>query len=217
MKKMTPADTLEVISACFDLLAKREYEIRNLYERLQKYEPVPESDGKSLGPITPDLEEAGRKAAPTWPGAVAVCGTPLVGRSLMLLCPQMGLRIQGITDSGLEGLSLVERYKPEFAFIDLDVNDIDGLVLISRMRELAPDMHILALVASASESMLVSATIAGARDVIAKPLQAGRVLDIVKRIMRKGRSKRIPTCNLPLEINPAVATVLENNTGWTVI
>ena len=30
----------------------------------------------------------------------------------MLLCPQMGLRIQGITDSGLEGLSLVERYGP---------------------------------------------------------------------------------------------------------
>ena len=217
MKQMTPADTLEVISACFDLLARREYEIRNLYERLTMYEPVPGSDGKSLGGITPSLEEAGRRAAPTWPGAVAVCGTPLVGRSLMLLCPQMGLRIQGITDSGLEGLSLVERHKPEFTFIDLDVNDIDGLVLISRMRELAPDMHILALAASASESTLVSATIAGARDVIAKPLQAGRVLDIVKRILKKGRSKRIPACTLPKEINPAIATVLESSEGWTVI
>jgi CheY-like chemotaxis protein len=217
MKKMTPADTLEVISACFDLLAKREDEIRSLYDRLLKYEPVADSDPRMIGAITPTIEDAGRRAAPGWPGAVAVCGTPLVGRSLMLLCPQMGLRIQGITDSGLEGLSLVERYKPEFTFIDLDVNDIDGLVLISRMRELAPDMHIIALAASASESTLVSATIAGARDVIAKPLQAGRVLDIVKRILKKGRHRTVPACTLPREINPVIATVVENTQGWTVL
>ena len=217
MKELTPADTLEVISACFDLLARREYEIRSLYERLQKYEPVPDTDERSLGTITPGLEEAGRRAAPSWPGAVAVCGTPLVGRSLMLLCPQMGLRIQGITDSGLEGLSLVERYKPEFAFIDLDVNDIDGLVLIARMKELAPDMHILALSAGAHENTLVSATIAGARDVIAKPLQAGRVLDIVKRILKQGRSRKVPGVKLPVEINPAISVIGEARDGWTVI
>jgi CheY-like chemotaxis protein len=217
MKELSRADALEVISACFDLLARREREIRSLYERLQEYEPVPGTEGKSVGSITPDIEEAGRRAAPSWPGAVAVCGTPLVGRSLMLLCPQMGLRIQGITDSGLEGLSLVERYKPEFAFVDLDVNDIDGLVLISRMRELAPNIHILAIAVGSNENTLVSATIAGARDVIAKPLQAGRVLDIVKRILKQGRHKAVPTVTLPPEINPASPSVIRGDSGWTVI
>jgi CheY-like chemotaxis protein len=217
MKELTPNDTLEIISACFELLTRREYEIRNLYERLQKYEPVPGTESsRTLAPITPDLEEAGRRAAPGWPGAVAVCGTPLVGRSLMLLCPQMGLRIQGITDSGLEGLGLVERYKPEFAFVDLDVNDIDGLVLISRMKELAPDMHILALAVGAHENTLVSATIAGARDVISKPLQAGRVLDVVKRILKQGRGKKVPTVTLPFDINPAAQSVRMSD-GWSVI
>ena len=202
MKELSRADALEVISACFDLLARREQEIRNLYERLAEYEPVPGANGKWVGGITPDVEEAGRRAAPTWPGAVAVCGTPLVGRSLMLLCPQMGLRIQGITDSGLEGLSLVERYKPEFAFVDLDVNDIDGLVLIARMKELAPNMHILAIAVGSNENTLVSATIAGARDVIAKPLQAGRVLDIVKRILKQSAPEPSPCSPFPRKSTP---------------
>jgi CheY-like chemotaxis protein len=217
MKELTPTDTLEIISACLDLLARREGEIRTLYDRLQTYEPVPGTDEKVLGGIAPDIEEAGRRAAPSWPGAVAVCGTPLVGRSLMLLCPQMGLRIQGITDSGLEGLSLVERYKPEFAFIDLDVRDIDGLVLIARMKELAPDMHILALTAGENESTLVSATIAGARDVIAKPLQGARVLDIVKHIIKKSRVKVVPSVSLPYEISPKASMVAKGKDGWSVL
>lgn len=216
MKELTPADTLEIIAACFDLLASREQEIRNLYDRLQKYEPVPELDKKGLGAITPDIEEAGRRAAPGWPGAVAVCGTPLVGRSLMLLCPQMGLRIQGITDSGLEGLALVERYKPEFVFIDLDVTDIDGLVLITRMKEMAPGMNIIALAATSQESTLVSAMIAGARDVIVKPLQAGRMIDMVKRILKK-TSGNFPRTTLPEDYNPAFLKASHNRSGWTVI
>ncbi len=190
MKEMTPGDTLEVLTACFELLAQREGEIRNLYDRLQKFEPVPGSDGRGIGGITPTVEQVGRQASPHWPGAIAVCGTPLVGRSLMLLCPQMGLRILGITDSGLEGLSLVEQHKPQFAFIDLDVDDIDGLVLISRMNELNPDMTILALAAGTQESTLVSAIIAGAREVIVKPLQAGRVIDSVNRLLKRPRGKR---------------------------
>lgn len=215
MKDLTPDDALEVIAACFELLAKRESEIRSLYERLQTYEPVPGTDGNSLGQITPEVEEMKRRAAPEWPGAVAVCGTSLVGRSLMLLCPQMGLRILGITDSGLEGLSLIEKHRPKFAFVDLDVGDIDGLVLISRVKELVPDIAILALAAGTHESTLVSAVIAGARDVIAKPLQAGRVLDTVRRLMKERSDAGIPNGTLPLEVDPANLTGRLD--GWSVL
>jgi CheY-like chemotaxis protein len=195
MKELTPGDTLEIIAACFELLAQREEDIRSLYDRLQKYEPVPGTDGRVIGGITPTVEQIGRQSSPHWPGAIAVCGTPIVGRSLMLLCPQMGLRILGITDSGLEGLSLVEQHRPQFAFVDLDVNDIDGLVLISRMNEINPEMTVLALAAGTQESTLVSAIIAGAKEVIVKPLQAGRVIDSVNRLLKRSRSvnpKRIP-------------------------
>ncbi|MFH1675672.1 MAG: response regulator [bacterium] len=216
MKELSHNDALEVISACFDLLAKREKEIRRLYNKLQKYETIPGTEGKMLGPITPDTDEASRNASPQWPGAIAVCGTPLVGRSLMLLCPQMGLRILGITDSGLNGLSLAEQHKPAFAFIDLDVNDIDGLVLISRMKDIAPDMILLALSAGKQESTLVSAVIAGARDVIAKPLQAARVLDIVKRLKKERRPLRdVPSGSLPEKVNPM--TVQSDREGWMVL
>lgn len=214
MKNLTPADSLEVISACFDLLARREDDLRRLYDKLQQYEPIPGSDKRLLGAITPTIEEVHRHSPTDWPGAIAVCGTPLVGRSLMLLCPQMGLKILGITDSGLEGLSLVEQHKPEFVFIDLDVNDIDGLVLISRMKDILPDVTILALSAGKQETTLVSAMIAGARDVIAKPLQAGRVIDTVTRLLNKRHTSPFPTGRLPDNINPSINQARE---GWTVL
>ncbi len=215
MKELTPGDTLEILAACFELLAKRESEIRSLYDRLHEYEPILGSDGKALGGITPTVEEVGRQSSPHWPGAIAVCGTPLVGRSLMLLCPQMGLRILGITDSGLDGLSLVEQHSPQFAFVDLDIDDIDGLVLISRMSQLKPDMTILALAAGTQENTLVSAVIAGARDVIGKPIQAGRVIDVVTRLLREPRRKKKVTIpRLPPKVDPTVSPSFQK---WSVL
>jgi CheY-like chemotaxis protein len=214
MKEITPADSLEVISACMDLLAKRESEIKGLYDKLQMYEPPkarPKQDGDDGGI---HLDGVPIATQPGWPGAIAVCGTPLIGRALMLLCPQMGLKIQGITNSGLEGLSLVERHAPAFAIVDLDVDDIDGHVLISRLKDLSPDITVLALSAGNDESTLVSAIIAGARDVISKPIQANRVIDVVKRIIKDNKNPRIIEETLPRNIDPAESLM---NKGWGVV
>jgi len=217
MKDFSNLDALEVIDACFNLLALRESEIRNLYDRLQKYEPLPNLDSHPPTQTTPQIAPT---TSPSYPGALAVCGTPIVGRSLMLLCPQMGLRLLGITNSGLEALSLIEKLKPDFAFVDLDISDIDGLVLISRMKDLAPNLNILALSPTLTETVLVSAVIAGARDVLAKPIQAARVMDIVKRIQKQKNSDPIPSGKLPLRIDPSLSINFEPNPnpdGWSVI
>ena len=215
MKELTHEDTLDVLSACLDLLAMRESEIRDLYDRLQTYEPVPSAEGRTLGAITPDIDEAGRQASPGWPNAVAICSTPLVGRSLMLLCPQSGLRIAGITNSGLEGLKLAEKHQPRFAFVDLDVTDIDGLVLVSRMKEILPDTTIIALAGGSQESTLVSAIIAGASEVIGKPLQARRLMNAVGRLVQSRRSHSRKDPSIPRRFNPEV--ISGNRERWTVI
>lgn len=215
MKELTHEDTLDVLSACLDLLAARESEIRDLYDRLQTYEPVPTADGRAIGAITPDVEEIGRRSSPSWPTAVAICGTPLVGRSLMLLCPQTGLRIAGITNSGLEGLKLAEKNLPRFVFIDLDVTDIDGLVLVSRMKEIVPDATIIALAGGSQESTLVSAIIAGANEVIGKPIQARRLMNAVGRLVKKGKSKSRATDRLPMSIDPSSGK--QGRETWSVI
>ncbi|MCK4720122.1 response regulator transcription factor, partial [bacterium] len=214
MKDLTREETLEVLGACLELLANREAEIRQLYDRLQTYEPELASEGKFLGAITPDVDEENRKASSGWPTAVAVCGTPLVGRSLMLLCPQVGLRIVGITDSGIEGLKLVEKYKPEMVFVDLDVNDIDGLVLVSRIRDVLPEIVVVALAGGSHENTLVSAIIAGADEVVSKPMQAKRMINAIKRLLNIKRPKTLPDQRLPLHINPLVSG---NNKRWSVL
>jgi len=215
MKELTHEDTLDVLSACLDLLAAREGEIRDLYDRLQTYEPVPTADGRAIGAITPDVDEIGRRSSPGWPTAVAVCGTPLVGRSLMLLCPQTGLRIAGITNSGLEGLKLAEKHKPRFAFIDLDVTDIDGLVLVSRMKEIVPDATIIALAGGSQESTLVSAIIAGANEVIGKPIQARRLMNAIGRLVKKGKTRSSDLDRIPSSFDPSKGK--QDRESWSVI
>jgi len=215
MKELSREDALDVLSACLELLACRESEIRDLYDRLQTYEPVPSADGRTIGSITPDVDEAGRRASSSWPTAVAICGTPLVGRSLMLLCPQVGLRIAGITDSGLEGLKLAEKHKPMFAFVDLDVADIDGLVLVSRMKEILPEITIIALAGGSQENALVSAIIAGASDVISKPLQTRRLMNAVGRLVKTRKNNPGREKVIPRHFNPAVKASDQEN--WSVI
>jgi len=215
MKKLTNDETLEVLTACLDLLSRRESEIRDLYDRLQAYEPDPASEGRLIGAITPDLDESRRKMPEAWPKAIAVCGTPLVGRSLILMCPQVGLRVVGITDSGLEGLKLAEKHKPDFAFIDLDINDIDGLVLIARLKEVVPDIAVVALTGVSQESTLVSAIIAGATEVIGKPLQTKRLLNTVGKMIKRRRSMPRPSEMLPLSSNPKHSSGAHES--WSVL
>jgi CheY-like chemotaxis protein len=213
MKELTREDALDVVSACMELLAKREEEIHSLYDRLALYEPMPVAEGKTNGPITPDVEESARQAAHGSKNAVAVCGTPLVGRSLMLICPQAGMRIVGITDSGIEGLKLIEKYSPEIVFIDLDVTDIDGLVLVSRAREVLPTTTIVALAGSSMERTLVSAIIAGADEVVGKPLQAKRMINTIKTLMNIKKTKQPPDERIPMHMNPGANA----NRNWSVI
>ena len=213
MKELTREETLEVLSACLDLLANREAEVKDLYDKLQRYEPEIISGPRIINTAAPETDEDGEKSG-GWPSAVAVCGTPLVGRSLMCLCPQVGLRIVGISDSGLDGLKLAEKHRPSFAFIDLDVVDIDGLVLVSRLKEILPDITIIALSGAAQESALVSAIIAGASEVIGKPIQAKRMMNAIKRLVKQNRSKKKPSETLPVHINPALAANREN---WRVL
>jgi CheY-like chemotaxis protein len=215
MKKLSNDETLEVLSACLDLLARRESEIRDLYDRLQAYEPDPAAEGRFVGAITPDVDETRRNMPQGWPKAIAVCGTPLVGRSLILMCPQVGLRVVGITDSGLDGLKLTEKHKPDYAFVDLDISDIDGLVLISRLKEIAPDLTIVALSGISQESTLVSAIIAGATEVIGKPLQTKRLLNTVGKLLKRRRRVPVPSSTtLPVNCNPKTTGAHES---WSVL
>lgn len=213
MKELNREDALDVVMACVELLAKREAEIRDLYDRLALYEPMPVAEGKTVGPITPEVEETARKASQGSKNAVAVCGTPLVGRSLMLICPQAGMRIVGITDSGIEGLKLVEKNAPEIVFIDLDVTDIDGLVLVSRIREVQPDTIIVALAGGSMERTLVSAIIVGADEVVGKPLQAKRMINTIRNLLNLRKPEKPPDERLPLHMNPAPGS----KKRWSVI
>ncbi len=76
-----------------------------------------------------------------------------------------------------EGLNLAHTIKPEFAVIDLRLEDGSGIDLVRRLRELHPKVRIVILTGYGNIATAVAAVKAGAVDYLAKPADADEVIN----------------------------------------
>jgi two-component system response regulator RegA len=75
-----------------------------------------------------------------------------------------------------EGLSLAKSFEPEYAVIDLRLEDGNGLQMVAELRTLVEDCRIIMLTAYGNIATAVAAVKAGAVDYLAKPADADAVL-----------------------------------------
>ncbi len=73
------------------------------------------------------------------------------------------------------GLEKLDRYKPDFALIDLRLKDGNGLTVVETLKKSFPDCRIVMLTAFGNIATAVSAVRAGAIDYISKPADAETV------------------------------------------
>src|SRR5471030_3049123 len=71
--------------------------------------------------------------------------------------------------SGTEALSALRHHRPDLVLLDLGLPDIDGLVLIGKIRALGP-VPIVILSSRGDENAKVTALDSGADDYVTKPL-----------------------------------------------
>ena len=84
-----------------------------------------------------------------------------------------------VCDSGVEGLTAFRQRTPDLAVVSLDVHDVDGLQLVTSLREEAPDLPLVLTTSRASVESAVAAIRLGAHDYLREPIDADKVRRIL--------------------------------------
>jgi two-component system response regulator RegA len=118
-----------------------------------------------------------RVVAPTeGPTLLLVDDDAPLRRSLQRAMERRGFVVYA-AESLQAGLNLAHSVKPEYAVVDLRLEDGSGLDLVRRLRELHPRVRIVILTGYGNIATAVAAVKAGAVDYLAKPADADEVIN----------------------------------------
>jgi two-component system response regulator MprA len=109
---------------------------------------------------------------------------PAIARVLELELGEAGYRVE-VTVAGADGLSAMERERPDLVVLDVRLPDMDGLTVCRRARRSGHDMPILMLTALDRVGDRVVGLDAGADDYLAKPFAIEELLARLRALQRR--------------------------------
>jgi len=108
---------------------------------------------------------------------------PLIRQSLRAALQQEGFSAE-LAGSGAEAWERFRRDRPDIVLLDLMLGDADGLELLKRMKQEAPDTKIIIVTAHGSIQSAVTAMKQGAYDFIKKPFDLAEITATVGNAAR---------------------------------
>ena len=112
-------------------------------------------------------------------------------RSLQRALERRGFEVYA-AESLKAGINLAHSVKPEYAVIDLRLEDGSGIELVRRLRELHPKVRVVILTGYGNIATAVAAVKAGAVDYLAKPADAD---DVINALLATGLTLPPPPHN----------------------
>lgn len=94
-----------------------------------------------------------------------------------------------ITESGEQGLKMLADEEFDLVLTDLRLPDLDGIELVRRTKELAPDTELIVITGFSSIAKAVEATRAGAFNFVEKPVNYDKLLLLVERALERRAQK----------------------------
>ena len=116
------------------------------------------------------------------PQVLLVEDEPQMRRFLRVALEGAGYRYLEAT-TGQEGLDLAVQHRPEVILLDLGLPDMDGLVLMTRLREWS-QAPVIVISARGQETDKVGALDVGADDYLTKPFGTGELLARIRVALR---------------------------------
>ncbi|MBI5699386.1 sigma-54-dependent Fis family transcriptional regulator [Candidatus Saganbacteria bacterium] len=92
--------------------------------------------------------------------------------------------------SGKDALKLFRSESPDLVLLDIRLPDIDGLEVLSRMKDFDPEVEVIMLTALNTVNYAVSAMKAGAYDYLTKPFDIETIQSVIEKVLEKNSLKR---------------------------
>ncbi len=86
--------------------------------------------------------------------------------------------------SGVQGLALYEKWRPQLVFLDVKMAGMDGLEVLRRIKQLDPAASVVMISGHATIQTAVEATQLGAYDILEKPLDTDRILVLLRNALQ---------------------------------
>ncbi|MEC0232127.1 response regulator [Paenibacillus alba] len=96
----------------------------------------------------------------------------------------IGIQLIGAASNGTEALEMIQATPPDLLITDIRMPEIDGLELVSRMREIRPDCICILLTGHNDFTYAQAAVKAGAFDFILKPSSPEEIIQTLLRAMK---------------------------------
>ena len=151
---------------------------------------APDAPAPDALPAAPAAAEraAGGEAAPV---LILVDDDAPLRRSLQRALERREFQVYS-ADSLRAGLNLAHSVKPDYAVVDLRLEDGSGIELVRRLRELHPKVRVVILTGYGNIATAVAAVKAGAVDYLAKPADAD---DVINALLATGSTPPPPPPN----------------------
>jgi two-component system chemotaxis response regulator CheY len=97
------------------------------------------------------------------------------------------LEIDNIQEAGdsRTALALFKKGKTNIAFLDINMPDMDGLTLMTKLREIDPGIFVIMVSGESSLSNVKKSISLGAKGFIVKPYTSGRVKDMLVKYKKE--------------------------------
>ena len=86
------------------------------------------------------------------------------------------------SENATEGLALIERHKPDVVLMDLGLAGMNGIEATIKVREMNPDIKVIALTSHDREEEVISALSAGAIAYCLKDIDPSKLADVIRDV-----------------------------------
>jgi len=94
-----------------------------------------------------------------------------------------------VAETGHEALDKLQTHAYAIALLDVRLQDTSGLDLLTKMRDIAPNMTRIMLTGYPSEEDRIRAMQQGADDYLAKPIKSEKLIELVDTKLRRSRKQ----------------------------
>ncbi len=125
--------------------------------------------------------------APTGPVIACVDDSPLVCHTMEALLTAAGYRFVGVEDA-LRAFAVLLARKPDVIFLDLVMPNTNGYEICAKLRKLPNFRNTPIVILTGNDGIVdrVRAKLVGASDFLSKPIDAGKVLNAIRKHLEQG-------------------------------